>query len=107
MSPAKITAPDRDRKYQQNAISEIIKKFKVHDRGQLIMACGTGKNFVTYPAFSIFQKSKSGKKTFTVFCFHVETAQAYCFVDASKAKLKVGALNHNQNLGLKVPLSHQ
>ena len=45
--PAKIIAPDRDRKYQQNAVSEVIKKFKVHDRGQLIMACGTGKTFVT------------------------------------------------------------
>ena len=36
-----------DRQYQIDAVNEVEEKFKTHDRGQLIMACGTGKTFVT------------------------------------------------------------
>lgn len=36
-----------DRQYQIDAVNEVEEKFKIHDRGQLIMACGTGKTFVT------------------------------------------------------------
>jgi len=33
--------------YQRDAISDVVEKFKTADRGQLIMACGTGKTFTT------------------------------------------------------------
>ncbi len=33
------------REHQDDAIREVLKKFKEHDRGKLIMACGTGKTF--------------------------------------------------------------
>src|SRR5699024_411398 len=32
---------------QQEAIDKVLSGFKVHDRGQLIMACGTGKTFTS------------------------------------------------------------
>ena len=41
-----IKAPE-NRQYQNDAVNTIQKKFRIHDRGQLIMACGTGKTFVT------------------------------------------------------------
>ncbi|MDA9818809.1 DEAD/DEAH box helicase family protein [Methylophilaceae bacterium] len=34
-------------KYQLDPINAVVKSFKQHDRGQLIMACGTGKTFTT------------------------------------------------------------
>ena len=36
-----------NRPYQQEAVDEVVKGLAIHDRGQLIMACGTGKTFVT------------------------------------------------------------
>src|SRR5699024_10136444 len=33
--------------HQQEAIDKVLSGFKVHDRGQLIMACGTGKTFTS------------------------------------------------------------
>ena len=33
------------RKYQREAIDDVINGFQDHDRGKLIMACGTGKTF--------------------------------------------------------------
>lgn len=33
--------------HQQNALDEAMKYFKEHDRGKLIMACGTGKTFTS------------------------------------------------------------
>lgn len=33
------------RKHQAEAINDVMKGFKTHDRGKLIMACGTGKTF--------------------------------------------------------------
>lgn len=35
------------RKYQQEAIDAVTKGFELHDRGKLIMACGTGKTFTS------------------------------------------------------------
>lgn len=35
------------RKYQQEAINAVAKGFELHDRGKLIMACGTGKTFTS------------------------------------------------------------
>ncbi len=33
--------------YQKDAITKVVRSFKTTDRGQLIMACGTGKTFTT------------------------------------------------------------
>ena len=38
---------NKDRPYQQQAIKKVVEGFKLHDRGKLIMACGTGKTLVT------------------------------------------------------------
>lgn len=35
------------RKYQREAIDDVIAGFETHDRGKLIMACGTGKTFTS------------------------------------------------------------
>lgn len=35
------------RKYQREAINDVIAGFETHDRGKLIMACGTGKTFTS------------------------------------------------------------
>ncbi|MEH0110358.1 type ISP restriction/modification enzyme [Tersicoccus sp. MR15.9] len=41
-SPAK-----EPRKYQREAIADVVGGFDTHDRGKLIMACGTGKTFTS------------------------------------------------------------
>ena len=41
--PLTVTERKRPRQHQQNALRDVIKGFDTHDRGQLIMACGTGK----------------------------------------------------------------
>lgn len=38
--------PDFDRPYQVEAVDNVISKFQTASRGQLVMACGTGKTFV-------------------------------------------------------------
>jgi predicted helicase len=38
--------PNLDRPYQIEAINKVISGFQAADRGQLVMACGTGKTFV-------------------------------------------------------------
>ena len=35
------------RKYQREAIADVIQGFELHNRGKLIMACGTGKTFTS------------------------------------------------------------
>lgn len=35
------------RKYQRDAINDVKRGFELHDRGKLIMACGTGKTFTS------------------------------------------------------------
>lgn len=47
------TAPKAPRPHQQEAISAVLKNFQTQDRGQLIMACGTGK---TYTALQIAEQ---------------------------------------------------
>jgi len=46
-SPADLQPPrpvqSRPHPYQRDAIDQVVKSFDQHDRGQLIMACGTGK----------------------------------------------------------------
>ena len=43
----KLQAKRELRKYQEEAINNVILGFKSHDRGKLIMACGTGKTFTS------------------------------------------------------------
>ena len=43
----KLQAKRELRKYQEEAINNVILGFKTHDRGKLIMACGTGKTFTS------------------------------------------------------------
>ena len=40
-----ITEHKEVRQHQQDALNEAVKYYKEHDRGKLIMACGTGKTF--------------------------------------------------------------
>ena len=41
------TKEHEDRPYQLLAVEAVVEGLNSHDRGQLIMACGTGKTFVT------------------------------------------------------------
>jgi len=43
LRPPRPRKPARPRKHQQEAITKVVKGFTSADRGQLIMACGTGK----------------------------------------------------------------
>ena len=43
LRPAKRRKPAKPRPHQAEAIRDVVKGFKTSDRGQLIMACGTGK----------------------------------------------------------------
>ena len=43
----KLQAKRELRKYQEEAINNVIQGFKTYDRGKLIMACGTGKTFTS------------------------------------------------------------
>ncbi len=43
-----VRSPKKEpRRYQQQAIDQVIEGFQGHDRGRLIMACGTGKTFTS------------------------------------------------------------
>jgi len=44
---AKLLPKPKPRPHQAHAIKDVIKGFKKHNRGQMIMACGTGKTFTT------------------------------------------------------------
>jgi predicted helicase len=65
--PDKLVLKDKKklRKHQQEAINDVLKGFKTHDRGKLIMACGTGK---TYTALKLVETSvpKNGIVLFLV-----------------------------------------
>ena len=67
-------APFHLRPHQQTAFDDVIRHFKAHDRGKLVMACGTGKTFTALriaeavvgvggralylvPSISLFQQS--------------------------------------------------
>ncbi len=41
-----IRKPKTPRPHQKNAITSVLEGFKIHDKGQLYMACGTGKTLV-------------------------------------------------------------
>jgi predicted helicase len=46
ISRLKLVEGKKRRKHQVEAITAVLKGFKDHDRGKLIMACGTGKTYV-------------------------------------------------------------
>ena len=52
------------RPYQQEAITAVLNGFKTHSRGQLIMACGTGK---TFTALQIAEKLMSNKSDAVIY----------------------------------------
>jgi predicted helicase len=47
LNKGKRKAKPKPHNYQETAIADVAKGFKKADRGQLIMACGTGKTFTT------------------------------------------------------------
>lgn len=65
--PEKITLKEKKkpRPHQNEAIQKVIEGFKTHDRGKLIMACGTGK---TFTALKLMEKmvKPGGKVLFLV-----------------------------------------
>lgn len=48
LRPPKPLKPKKPWDYQQSAIKDVVKGFKTADRGQLIMACGTGKTLTAW-----------------------------------------------------------
>lgn len=61
--PEQLTLRSRKtpRDHQSEAIEKVISGFKAHDRGKLIMACGTGKTFTALKiAETMVQKAKDG-----------------------------------------------
>lgn len=50
----------KPRDYQKTAISDVLEGFKDHDRGKLIMACGTGKTFTSLKiAEELYRQNKA------------------------------------------------
>ncbi len=58
LRPTRPRKPARPRKHQRKAISKVLKGFASADRGQLIMACGTGK---TLTALFIAEKLEASR----------------------------------------------
>lgn len=59
----KQVAKREPRPYQEEAIDKVIKGFADHDRGKLIMACGTGKTFTSMK----IAEQIEGKRGFVMF----------------------------------------
>ena len=79
-----ITEHKKIRQHQQDALNEAMKYYKEHDRGKLIMACGTGK---TFTALRIAEQMTDcrGKVLFLVPSIALlgQTLREWCF-DAQK-----------------------
>ena len=79
-----ITEHKEVRQHQQDALNEAMKYYKEHDRGKLIMACGTGK---TFTALRIAEQMTDcrGKILFLVPSIALlgQTLREWCF-DAQK-----------------------
>lgn len=79
-----ITEHKEVRQHQQDALNEAMKYYKEHDRGKLIMACGTGK---TFTALRIAEQMTDcrGKVLFLVPSIALlgQTLREWCF-DAQK-----------------------
>ncbi|WP_163720926.1 DEAD/DEAH box helicase [Mycolicibacterium psychrotolerans] len=48
LRPSKPPNPKTPREYQKTAINDVVKGFTTADRGQMIMACGTGKTLTAW-----------------------------------------------------------
>ncbi|CAA0096105.1 UvrABC system protein B [Mycolicibacterium vanbaalenii] len=48
LRPSKPPKPKKPWDYQRTAINDVVKGFNANDRGQLIMACGTGKTLTAW-----------------------------------------------------------
>lgn len=48
LRPSKPPTPKKPHDYQKTAIADVVKGFTTADRGQLIMACGTGKTLTAW-----------------------------------------------------------
>ncbi len=57
----------KPRPYQAEAIAAVINGFKTHDRGKLIMACGTGKTFTSMKIAEEMVKNLQGEKRLVMF----------------------------------------
>lgn len=53
--------PRKPRPYQQEAINKVMKGFETHNRGKLIMACGTGKTFTSMKIAEAFVENGTAK----------------------------------------------
>ena len=72
------TAKYEPRPHQQNAIDRTHKYFKNHDRGKLIMACGTGKTFTSLKIAEKETLSNSTPPPYTFF----STIHCSCWANA-------------------------
>jgi superfamily II DNA or RNA helicase len=84
--------------YQRDAISDVVKEFKTADRGQLIMACGTGKTFTT-----LWVKEKLKSKNTLVLLpslnLLAQTLKEWSF--ASKSLLDIRCVCSDKSVGKK------
>jgi predicted helicase len=71
-APAAITLPVAARKvirnHQRTAINKVLGGFAVHDRGKLIMACGTGKTFTSLKLAEEIATTNDAEEAFVLFC---------------------------------------
>lgn len=70
--PTTIHLPVADRKvvrtHQRTAIARVLDGFTDHDRGKLIMACGTGKTFTSLKLAEDMAAANDADETFVLFC---------------------------------------
>jgi superfamily II DNA or RNA helicase len=86
------------RDHQKAAIKDVVKGFKKADRGQLIMACGTGKTFTT---LWIKEQMKSGNTLVLLPSLNLlaQTVREWSF--ASKSELDVLCVCSDKSVGRK------
>jgi predicted helicase len=98
LNKGKPKAKPNPHDYQETAIADVAKGFKNTDRGQLIMACGTGKTFTT-----LWVKEKTKSKNTLVLLpslnLLTQTAREWSF--ASKSLLDIRCICSNKSVGKK------
>ena len=114
LRPSRPRKPARPREHQREAIAKVVKGFEAADRGQLIMACGTGK---TLTALFITEKLESKrtlvlvpslsllKQTLNVWRANCTTEFASLPVCSDETVAKVDddvAVAHTSDLGVPV-----
>jgi superfamily II DNA or RNA helicase len=113
LRPTKRRKPAKPRPHQAEAIRDVLKGFKTSDRGQLIMACGTGKTlaglFITeklkaqrtlvlLPSLSLLKQTLN---EWRANCANDFTALPVCS-DDSVADSDDAAIAHTADLGVPV-----